>query len=103
MSLVDSELTSKVSVVAAPTVCCDMVLSLTSTPTSRGGRRVNGGDTANVNEIMAPAAAKTPLKASSFIVCMAKIVCPVRGTEKAKCACLDTAKTAPSGGAGPRG
>jgi hypothetical protein len=40
---------------------------------------------------MAPAAAITPLDASSFIACMARIVCPIRGTEMAKCDCLGTA------------
>jgi hypothetical protein len=52
---------------------------------------VSGGDTANVNEIMAPAAANTPLDASSFIACMARIVRHIRGTEMAKCDCLGTA------------
>jgi hypothetical protein len=34
---------------------------------------------------MAPAAAITPLDASSFFACMARIVCPIRGTEMTKC------------------
>jgi hypothetical protein len=62
-----------------------MTLPLMSAATGRGGRSVSGGDTANVNEIMAPAAAITPLDASSFFACMARIVCPIRGTEMTKC------------------
>src|SRR5512139_4272848 len=62
-----------------------MTLPLTSTGTVRGGNSVSGGDTANVNEIMAPAAAITPLVASSCIACMARFVCPIRGTEMTKC------------------
>jgi hypothetical protein len=49
-----------------------MTLPLTSTGTGRGGNSVSGGDTAHVNEIMAPAAAVTPLDASSCIACMAR-------------------------------
>src|SRR5512143_2099830 len=62
-----------------------MTLPLTSTGTGRGGSSVSGGDTVNVNEIMAPAAAITPLVASSCIACMARFVCPIRGAEMAKC------------------
>src|SRR5215813_5477980 len=90
MSSVASLRCSKVSVATAPIAsmvrcCCDMTLPLTSTSTGRGGSRVSGGDTANVNEIMAPAAAITPLDASSCIACMARIVCPIRGIGKTKC------------------
>src|SRR5262249_27694709 len=93
MSSVDSVPRPKVSVVAAPTECCEMTLSLTSTATCRGGTSVSGGDTATLNEIMAPAAAITPLDASSFIACMAGTVCPIRGTEMAKCDCRTTPPT----------
>src|SRR5215510_14328588 len=90
MSSVASLRCSKVLVATAPIVsmvrcCCDMTLPLTSTGTGRGGNSVSGGDTANVNEIMAPAAAITPLDASSCIAFMARIVCPIRGIEKTKC------------------
>jgi hypothetical protein len=76
---------SKVSSMAAPTVSmarcgCEVTLPLTSTGIGRGGTSVSGGDTANDNEIMAPAAMVTPLDASSRIACMAGIVCPIRGT-----------------------
>ena len=62
-----------------------MTVPLTSTGTGRGGSSVSGGDTAIVNEIMAPAAAITPLVANSCLACMARFVCPIRGTEMTKC------------------
>ena len=58
---------------------CD-VAAAASTGTGRGGSSVSGGDTANDNEIMAPAAMATPLNASSCIACIAGIVCAIRGT-----------------------
>ena len=69
---------------AAPTVsmagcCCDVTLPLASPGTGRGGSSVSDGDTANDNEIMAPAAMVTPLDASNRIACMTGIVCPIRG------------------------
>jgi hypothetical protein len=42
--------------------------------------KLGGGETANDNEIMAPAAMATPLDASSCIACIAGIVRAIRGT-----------------------
>ena len=56
-----------------------LTLPLTSPGPGRGGSSVSDGDTANDNEIMAPAAMVTPLDASNRIACMTGIVCPIRG------------------------
>jgi hypothetical protein len=52
-----------------------------SAGTGSGGRRVNDGDTANHSEITAPAAAVTPLIASSLVICMAGIMYPFVAAE----------------------
>ena len=56
-------------------------------PAPRSGSNVSGGDTANVNQIIDPAAAATLLDANACIACMAGIVGTIHGDEMTNLAC----------------
>jgi len=59
----------------------DETLPLASTGAGRSGTSVIGGDTANDNQIIDPAAAATLLADSNCIGCMVGIVGTIRGSE----------------------
>src|ERR1700741_95513 len=75
---------SKVSATAALTVSMvcffhDETLPLASTGACRSGTSVIGGDTANDNQIIDPAAAATLLDANTCIACIIGIVGTIHG------------------------
>ena len=65
----------------------DETLPLASTGAGRSGTSVIGGDTANDNQIIDPAAAATLLDANTCIACMAGIVGTIHGDEMTNLAC----------------
>ena len=65
----------------------DEILPLASTGAGRSGTSVIGGDTANDNQIIDPAAAATLLDANACIACMAGIVGTIHGSGMTNLAC----------------
>ena len=65
----------------------DETLPLASTGAGRSGTSVIGGDTANDNQIIDPAAAATLLVANTCITCMTGIVGTIHGDEMTNLAC----------------
>ena len=77
---------SKVSATATLTVSMvclrhDETLPLASSTAGRSGTSVIGGDTADDNQIIDPAAAATLLDANTCIACMAGVVSTIHGEE----------------------
>jgi hypothetical protein len=65
----------------------DETLPLASIGAGRSGTSVIGGDTANDNQIIDPAAAATLLDANTCIACMAGIVGTIHGDQMTNLAC----------------